>query len=65
MVVLIGIVATLAGILSIFMPMIGLIFSFLLLPLIGVLCLYALFAAWKVYSGEDFKYIVIGPMLKK
>jgi uncharacterized Tic20 family protein len=63
--VLIGLFAVLGGILSVFMPMIGLLFSFLILPLVGIFGLYALFAAWKVYSGEDFRYAVIGSMLKK
>ena len=63
--VLIGIFAVFSGILSIFSPTIGLLLSLLIFLFVGIFGLYAIFAAWKVYSGEDFKYAVIGNMLKK
>ena len=63
--VLLGVFAILGGILAIILAPLGLIVSLLILPIAGIFCLYALFAAWKVYSGEDFKYIFIGSMLKK
>ena len=63
--VLLGVFAVLGEILSIILPPLRLIFSLLILPIAGILCLYALFAAWKVYSSENFKYTVIGSMLKK
>jgi uncharacterized Tic20 family protein len=42
-------------------------FLLLLIPLgLGALAvLYAIFAAWKNYRGEDFEYAVIGKMLRK
>jgi len=63
--VLLGLFAVLGGILSIIIAPLGLLFSLLILPIMGIAVLYAIFAAWKVYSGEDFKYAVIGSMLKK
>jgi len=63
--VLIGLFAIGSAVLSIIVPALGIIVTLLMFPLIGLFLLYALFAAWKVYSGDDFKYMIIGSMLKK
>ena len=62
---LLGLFAIGGAILSIVVPALGILVSLLMFPLGGILLLYAVFAAWKVYGGEDFKYAVIGSMLKK